>query len=104
MRFAGLLSKYPSLKDPETLRSFLRGRMSGFGTIYAAFLKYLMSDCSTSSFKPGMKLEVVDKMRICQMRVASIIEVTGKRLYLKYDDVDHDDNGKRGFHSKITVF
>lgn len=41
-----------------------------------------------------MKLEVVDKMRICQVRVATIKAVTGKRLYLEYDDVDHDDKGK----------
>jgi hypothetical protein len=40
-----------------------------------------------------MKLEVVDKMRICQVRVATIQEITGRRLYLQYDEVDHDDNG-----------
>ncbi len=46
-----------------------------------------------SIFKTGMKLEVVDKMRICQVRVATIKEITGRRLFLQYDEVDHDDNG-----------
>ena len=40
-----------------------------------------------------MKLEVVDKMRICQVRVATIQEIVGRRLYLMYDEVDHDDRG-----------
>ena len=44
------------------------------------------------SLKIGMKLELVDKMRICQVRVATIKEITGRRLYLQYDEVDHDDN------------
>jgi hypothetical protein len=66
-------------------------------------------------FEVGMKLEVVDKMRICQVsidctffvkriylfnnfcvsqvRVATIQEITGRRLFLTYDDVDTDDNG-----------
>ena len=46
-----------------------------------------------SIFKPGMKLEVVDKMRICQVRVATVLEITGRRLLLQYDEVDHDDRG-----------
>ena len=41
-----------------------------------------------------MKLEVVDKMRICQVKVATIKHITGKRLYLEYDDFDTDDNGE----------
>ena len=56
-------------------------------------------------FKVGMKLEVVDKMRIsqvrvsrmssrvtnthchvCQVRVASVVDITGRRLQLSYDE------------------
>lgn len=45
----------------------------------------------SSIFRPGMKLELVDKMRISQVRVATILEITGRRLCLQYDEVDHDD-------------
>ena len=38
-----------------------------------------------SVFKVGMKLEVVDKMRISQVRVASVVDITGRRLQLSYD-------------------
>ena len=41
-----------------------------------------------SVFKVGMKLEVVDKMRISQVRVASVVDITGRRLQLTYDDND----------------
>ena len=41
-----------------------------------------------SVFKIGMKLEVVDKMRISQVRVASVVDITGRRLQLTYDDSD----------------
>ena len=33
-----------------------------------------------------MKLEVVDKMRISQVRVASVVDITGRRLQLSYDE------------------
>lgn len=36
--------------------------------------------------KPGMKLEVVDKMCVSAMRVATVDEVIGGRLRLHYDD------------------
>ena len=39
-----------------------------------------------SVFKVGMKLEVVDKMRISQVRVASVVDITGRRLQLSYDE------------------
>ena len=46
----------------------------------------------SSIFRPNMKLELVDKMRICQVRVTTVKEITGRRLYLQYDEVDHEDN------------
>ena len=39
-------------------------------------------------FKKGMKLEVVDKMRISQVRVATVVDITGRRLQLAYDDTE----------------
>lgn len=44
--------------------------------------------------RPGLNVEVVDKNRIAQMRVATVTEVVGKRLHLKYHGAPPDDNGK----------
>ena len=57
-------------------------------------LLQVVNESVQSVFKIGMKLEVVDKMRICQVKVATIKHITGKRLYLEYDDFDTDDNGE----------
>ena len=45
-----------------------------------------MHESVQSVFKVGMKLEVVDKMRISQVRVASVVDITGRRLQLSYDE------------------
>lgn len=44
--------------------------------------------------RPGLNVEVVDKNRIAQMRVATVTEVVGKRLHLRYHGAPPDDNGK----------
>lgn len=73
-------------------REFLVKRLTGARTLPINFYAKLWSTIR-SQFRPGMKLEVVDKMRICQVKVATIKHITGKRLYLEYDDFDTDDNG-----------
>lgn len=84
--FTAIQSKYTDWKD------FLVKRLTGARTVPTNFYNKIYETVS-SAFKKGMKLEVVDKMRICQVRVATIQEITGRRLYLQYDDVDHDDKG-----------
>jgi hypothetical protein len=37
---------------------------------------------------------VVDKMRISQVRVATVVDITGRRLQLAYDD---SSGGEEGF-------
>jgi hypothetical protein len=66
--------------------------MRGTCTIPINFYTMLLNSLK-SNFRPGMKLEVLDKTRICQVRVATIQEVTGRRLFLKYDDFDQSDVG-----------
>ena len=75
----------------EDWRDFLIKRLTGARTLPQKFYPKVWQSVG-SIFKPGMKLEVVDKMRICQVRVATIMDITGRRLHLKYDDVTHDDN------------
>ena len=77
-------SKYNDWKD------FLVKRLTGARTLPSNFYPKVQESVQ-SIFKQGMKLEVVDKMRICQVRVATILEITGRRLRLQYDEVDHDD-------------
>ena len=52
----------------------------------------MVCETVSSVFKKGMKLEVMDKMKICQVRVATAEEVTGRRLQLAYDDTDGGEN------------
>jgi hypothetical protein len=83
---SAIVSKY------SDWREFLVKRLTGARTLPINFYNKLWSTIR-SAFRPGMKLEVVDKMRICQVKVATIQNITGKRLYLEYDEVDHDDKG-----------
>ena len=84
--FAAIQAKYQDWKD------FLVKRLTGARTLPSNFYLKVWESVD-SIFRPGMKLEVVDKMRICQVRVATIQEIVGRRLYLQYDEVDHDDRG-----------
>jgi len=66
-------------------KEFLVKRLTGARTLPTAFYKVVWESVS-SCFKKGMKLEVVDKMRISQVRVATVVDITGRRLQLAYDD------------------
>lgn len=46
-----------------------------------------------SRFRPGLHLEVVDKNRISQVKVATIQRIVGKRLHVRYYDSSPEDNG-----------
>ena len=48
----------------------------------------VVNESVQSVFKIGMKLEVVDKMRISQVRVATVVDITGRRLQLAYDNLE----------------
>lgn len=74
-------------------KDYLVKRLTGARTLPTNFYSKVWQSVG-SIFKPGMKLEVVDKMRICQVRVATIFEIIGRRLYLQYDNVDHNDKGR----------
>lgn len=68
-------------------KEFLVKRLTGARTLPTNFYKVVWESVS-SIFKKGMKLEVVDKMRISQVRVATVVDITGRRLQLAYDDTD----------------
>jgi len=66
-------------------KHFLVKRLTGARTLPTNFYK-VVHESVQSVFKVGMKLEVVDKMRISQVRVASVVDITGRRLQLSYDE------------------
>ncbi|XP_059617822.1 polycomb protein Sfmbt isoform X2 [Phlebotomus argentipes] len=72
-------------------KAFLTNRLSNARTLPTTFYNKL-SESFKSRFRPGQQLEVVDKNRISQVKVATIQKIVGKRLYVRYYD-DVDDNG-----------
>lgn len=83
-------NKYSDWKD------FLVERLSGARTLPSNFYNKI-SDSFKSRFRIGLILELVDKNRISQVKLASVCKIVGKRLYLKYYDSDdgfwcHEDS------------
>lgn len=92
-------TKGESLIPPKTIQSkysdwkdFLVERLTGARTFPTNFHSKIWEGVS-SLFRPGMKLEVIDRKRIGQVKVAEVIGVTGRRLHLSYvgDSRDKDE-------------
>jgi hypothetical protein len=45
-----------------------------------------------TEFKPGMILEIIDKNKLSQIKIARIIENVGGRLRLKYENINVFDD------------
>lgn len=78
-------NKYNDWKD------LLVKRLSGARTLPSTFYNKI-NDSLKSRFRPGLQLEVVDKNRISQVRLATVHKIVGKRLLVRYFDAP-DDNG-----------
>ncbi|XP_063910935.1 polycomb protein Sfmbt isoform X2 [Zophobas morio] len=78
--------KYNDWKD------FLSKRLTGARTLPSNFSNKA-SDSLKSRFQCGLNLEVVDKNRISQVKVAIVHKIVGKRLNVKYFDLPSDDGG-----------
>lgn len=79
-------------KPYKDWKEFLVKRLSNARTLPSTFYNKI-SESFKSRFRVGLNLEVVDKNRISQVKVASINKVVGKRLYVRYYDSPPDDNG-----------
>ncbi|XP_053612673.1 polycomb protein Sfmbt-like [Plodia interpunctella] len=73
-------------------KKFLVKQLTGARTLPANFYTKL-NDSLASRFSIGSVMEVVDKNRISQVKVASVCEIVGKRLHIKYYDSSPEDNG-----------
>ncbi|KAJ2950138.1 hypothetical protein O0L34_g11488 [Tuta absoluta] len=82
-----------SIEDKYTdWKKFLVKQLTGARTLPANFYNKL-NDSLVSRFSIGSIMEVVDKNRISQVKVASVCEIIGKRLHIKYYDSSPEDNG-----------
>ncbi|XP_047987524.1 polycomb protein Sfmbt-like isoform X1 [Leguminivora glycinivorella] len=82
-----------SIEDKYTdWKKFLVKQLTGARTLPANFYTKL-NDSLKSRFSIGSIMEVVDKNRISQVKVASVVEIIGKRLHVKYYDSSPEDNG-----------
>lgn len=73
-------------------KELLVNNLSGARTIPSTFYSKI-NDSMKSRFRCGLNLEVVDKNRISQVKVATVHKIVGKRLFVKYFDSSPDDNG-----------
>ncbi|PSN32045.1 hypothetical protein C0J52_16697 [Blattella germanica] len=81
-----IADRYKDWKD------FLVKRLTGARTLPSNFYSKVAESLS-SRFRCGLNLEVVDKNRISQVKVATIEKIVGKRLHVRYYNADPDDNG-----------
>ncbi|KAJ0175727.1 hypothetical protein K1T71_008886 [Dendrolimus kikuchii] len=82
-----------SIEDKYTdWKKFLVKQLTGARTLPANFYSKL-NDSLVSRFSIGSTMEVVDKNRISQVKVATVCEIIGKRLHVKYYDSSPEDNG-----------
>uniref|UniRef100_A0A182Q5P1 FCS-type domain-containing protein n=1 Tax=Anopheles farauti TaxID=69004 RepID=A0A182Q5P1_9DIPT len=82
-----------SIEKPSSdWKEFLVQRLSNARTLPSTFYNKI-SDSFKSRFRVGLNLEVVDKNRISQVKLATISKIIGKRLYVRYYDSSPDDYG-----------
>ncbi|XP_043462591.1 polycomb protein Sfmbt-like isoform X1 [Leptopilina heterotoma] len=81
-----IANKYKDWKD------FLKRRLTGARTLPTDFYNKV-NDSMKSRFRCGLQLEVVDKNRISQVKVATIQKIVGKRLHVRYYDSPPEDDG-----------
>lgn len=73
-------------------KEFLVKRLTGARTLPSNFYSKV-TDSLVSRFRCGLNLEVVDKNRISQVKVATIQKIVGKRLHVCYYNAEPEDNG-----------
>ena len=73
-------------------KQFLSKRLTGARTLPSNYSNKV-TDSLKSRFECGLNLEVVDKNRISQVKVAVVHKIVGKRLNVKYYDMPPDDAG-----------
>ena len=65
-------------------KEYLLEKLTGSVTLPSNFHAKVANSVKRCPFKQGMKLEVIDKLCLSTMSVATVEEVTGGRLKLRY--------------------
>lgn len=73
-------------------KDFLVKHLSGARTLPSTFYNKI-NESFRSRFRIGLQLEVVDKNRISQVKLATVRKIVGKRLYVEYYDSPPEDDG-----------
>lgn len=81
-----------TIENKYSWRKYLKDNLTNALTLPTTFYNKI-NDSSKSRFRVGLQLEVVNKIRISQMRLAKINKIIGKRLLVKYFDAPKDDDG-----------
>lgn len=85
-----LLIPPPAIREKcGNWRDYLFKCLSGAKTFSAEFLQQLQSQ-PYNRFQKGMKVEVADRKNMYSMCVATIVDVIGDRLRMRYDGLDDD--------------
>lgn len=77
---AAIQHKYADWKD------YLVKRLTGSRTLPSNFYTKVQEGINNHKFRKTMHVEVVNRMCVSAMRVATVEEVIGGRLRLRYDD------------------
>lgn len=80
-----------TIENKYSWRKYLEEKLTGALTLPTSFYNKI-NESSKSRFRVGLQLEVVNKNRISQMRLARIHKIVGKRLLVRYFDAP-EDNG-----------
>lgn len=85
-----LLIPPPAIRENcANWRDYLFKCLSGAKTFSVEFLQQLQSQ-PYNRFQKGMKVEVADRKNMYSMCVATIVDVIGDRLRMRYDGLDDD--------------
>ncbi|KAG1689333.1 MBT domain-containing protein 1 [Nymphon striatum] len=77
----------------EDWKEFLVKRLTGSRTLPAGFHIDVKKAINDSRFHAGMLLEVIDKNRISVVRVATLDQVIGGRIHVRYQGSENTDEG-----------
>lgn len=79
-----------TIENKYSWRQYLEENLTKKQTLPTTFYNKI-NESSKSRFRVGLQLEVINKQRIAQMRLAKINKIIGKRLLVKYFDAPNDD-------------
>ncbi|XP_003742813.1 MBT domain-containing protein 1 [Galendromus occidentalis] len=85
----------------ENWKDYMVQKLTGSKTLPHNF-QQVVREKLKSRLEIGMKLEAIDKTRLSSLRVAVVNKIVGRRVYVKYERMEEDDEGF-WFHEKSSM-